>query len=126
MDEKKIPLERVIVKEILDWLKSSGYWCYKSHGNAYARTGLPDIVVIDRNGRFVGMECKRPKVGRLTLLQAKILNQINESGGFGQVVRSREDAEAALAASEAGETVKWRFVGNEKICSELVKKGPVP
>lgn len=102
MDEK-IPLESVIVKEIMAWLKKQKYrFVHKSHGSAYARTGLPDIVVIDRYGRFVGLEVKRPRVGRLTAIQARILNQINAAGGYAEVVHSVDEADLAMASSEAG------------------------
>ena len=108
--EQKIPLEKVIVGQIMAWLKEAGYkFIYKTHGSAYQTAGLPDIVVIDRNGRFVGLECKRPMVGRLTMLQASVLNKIAESGGYAAVVTSAEETRAALAASEAGATVGRRF-----------------
>ena len=101
MDEK-IPLESVIVKEIMAWLKKERYsFVHKSHGSAYARTGLPDIVVIDRYGRFVGLEVKRPSVGRLTAIQARILNKINAAGGYAAVVHSVAEVEQVMAASEA-------------------------
>lgn len=113
MTAESIPLEKTIVNQIMKWLKEiGGYaYCYKSHGSAYARAGLPDIVVIDKHGRFVGLECKRPKVGRLTVLQAKILNQIAESGGYAAVVTSVEEAMRAMVASEAGADVGRRFIG---------------
>lgn len=113
MAAESIPLEKTVVNQILKWLKEIGGYafCYKSHGSAYARAGLPDIVVIDKCGRFVGLECKRPKVGRLTILQAKILNQIAESGGYAAVVTSVEEVIQAMAASEAGAAVGRRFIG---------------
>lgn len=102
MDEK-IPLEKVIVNAIFSWLKSAGYtFIWKSHGSAYARAGLPDIVVIGKCGRFCGLECKRPKIGRLTDLQARTLNRITESGGYAAVVVSVEEAKAAMADAESG------------------------
>lgn len=106
----KIPLEKVIVSQILAWLKDAGYkFIYKTHGSAYQPAGLPDIVVIDKNGRFVGLECKRPLVGRLTALQASTLNRIAEASGYAAVVTSVEETMAALAAAEAGATVGRRF-----------------
>lgn len=109
--DKKIPLESVIVKGIMKCLKDTGYqFFYKSHGNAYARTGLPDIIVIARNGRFVGLECKRPKIGKVTALQAKILNEINDAGGYGAVVHSVEEARAIMMAAEADDIITGRFI----------------
>ncbi len=108
--EQKIPLEKVIVGQIMTWLKDAGYkFIYKTHGSAYQVAGLPDIVVIDKNGRFVGLECKRPAVGRLTMLQASVLNKIADSGGYAAVVTGVEETKAALEASEAGKVVSRRF-----------------
>ena len=107
-----IPLEKVIVNDILKWLKQSGYkFIHKTHGSAYAPAGLPDIITIDRYGRFVGLECKRPKVGRLTQLQAKVLDEINSAGGYAVVVHSVSEARDALASSEAGFDYDGRWRG---------------
>lgn len=101
--EEKIPLEKVIVDAIMKELKSDGYtFVRKSHGSAYARAGLPDIVVIGRNGRFIGLECKRPKIGRLTSLQAKTLNKISDAGGYAAVVTSVTEAMVAMHQAEHG------------------------
>lgn len=100
---EKIPLEKVIVNDIMKWLKSAGYaFVYKTHGSAYAPSGLPDLVVIDKHGRFVGLEVKRPKVGRLTDLQRRVLDQIRAAGGYSAVVCSIQDAQIAMASSEGG------------------------
>ena len=98
--KRSIPLERTITDEIMQWLKKSGYWCAKIHGAGYQTAGLPDLLALDRLGRMVGLEVKRPAVGRLTELQRRTLQQINEGGGYAVVVRSLEDAQRAMAASE--------------------------
>ena len=97
-----IPLEKTITNEIMAWLKKEGYWAVKIHGAAYQTAGLPDIIAIDRHGRFVGLEVKRPIVGKMTELQKRTLENINMGGGYAVVVRSLEDSFAAIAASEAG------------------------
>lgn len=97
-----IPLEKTITNDILGWLKKSGYWAVKIHGAAYQTAGLPDIVAIDRKGRFVGLEVKRPKIGKVTELQKRTLEYINLGGGYAVVVRSLADAQAAMKASENG------------------------
>ena len=102
MTQKKIPLERTITTEIFMWLKKSGYWAVKIHGAAYQTSGLPDIIAIDRKGRFVGLEVKRPMVGKVTDLQKKTLESINMGGGYAVVVRSLQDAQQAMEKSEAG------------------------
>lgn len=96
----KIPLERKITDDIMAWLKKEEYWAVKIHGAAYQTSGLPDIIAIDRKGRFVGLEVKRPIVGKVTALQEKTLQSINLGGGYAVVVRSVEDVQAAMESSE--------------------------
>ena len=98
-----IPLERTITDSILRWMKGAGYWAVKIHGAAYQTSGLPDIIAIDRKGRFVGLEVKRPMVGKVTDLQKKTLESINMGGGYAVVVRSVDDAKRAIFASEWAE-----------------------
>lgn len=98
----KIPLEKTITNEILSWLKKEGYWAVKIHGAAYQTAGLPDIISIDRRGRFVGLEVKRPIVGKVTELQKRTLENINLGGGYAVVVRSVEDAMEAMKNSMDG------------------------
>lgn len=102
MNMDKIPLERTITDGIMQWLKKDGYWAVKIHGAAYQTAGLPDIIAIDRRGRFVGLEVKRPIIGKVTELQKRTLENINMGGGYAVVVRGLEDAFDAMAASEAG------------------------
>ena len=97
-----IPLERTITECIMKFLKKRGYWAVKIHGAAYQTAGLPDIVAIDRKGRFVGLEVKRPQIGKVTELQRRTLENINIGGGYAVVVRSVADAQEAMDASEAG------------------------
>lgn len=98
-----IPLESKITKDIMTWLKGSGYYAVKIHGAAYQTAGLPDIVAIDGKGRLVGLEVKRPVIGKVTELQKRTLEEINLHGGYAVVVRSVEDAKAAMNASEQKE-----------------------
>ena len=103
----QIPLEKTIVNTIVAWIKNQKYpFVYKTHGSAYQRTGIPDITLIGKNGRFIGLEVKRPKLGRLTAIQALMLNAINKGGGFGAVVTSLEEAQAAILAAENSEKGK--------------------
>lgn len=95
-------MERKITDGIMRWLKGAGYWAVKIHGAAYQTAGLPDIVAMDRKGRLVGLEVKRPKLGRVTELQRRTLENINIGGGYAVVVRSAADAAKAMIESEAG------------------------
>ena len=98
-------LESAIVKQIMDMLKRKGYPAWKINGNGYQRKGLPDIITIGRNGRFIGLEVKRPKPSGYcaTALQVATIRQINAGGGFACVVRSVGAANAALWMAEDGE-----------------------
>lgn len=98
----KIPLERKITDTIMRYLKGTGYWAVKIHGAAYQTAGLPDIIAIDRKGRFVGLEVKRPVIGKVTDLQKRTLENINIGGGYAVVVRSVAEAAEAMIDSEAG------------------------
>ena len=99
----KIPLESAITKNIMLWLKANGYYAVKIHGAAYQTAGLPDIVAIDRKGRMVGLEVKRPVIGKVTQLQTRTLEEINLHGGYAVVVRSVEDVKTAMDKSEKGQ-----------------------
>lgn len=61
--------------------------------------GTPDLLVCYQ-GRFFGMEVKQPK-NYPTKIQRHRLEQIALAGGVGVVVRSVDDALAALAAYDS-------------------------
>lgn len=103
MSETKIPLERVIVGQIVERLKAEGFsFVCKTHGSAYQISGLPDLLVIGHSGRFVGLEVKRPEIGRLTAIQAATLNRINHAGGYAAVVTSADEAVQAMRSADSG------------------------
>lgn len=97
MDKTQIPLERAITDKITAWLRELGprCWFIKVHGSSYQLTGVPDIIGVF-GGRFFALEVKRPKHGRLTVLQAVVMRKIREAGGLVREVRSLEEAMAAL------------------------------
>lgn len=70
--------------------------------------GIPDVICIV-SGRFVGLEVKRPHLGRLTALQAAMLRRINQAGGYGVVVHSVEEAVAAAKAAARGESAPEEY-----------------
>jgi len=106
---KDIPLEKDIVRSIVQALKRSGYtFVFKTHGAAFQAAGMPDLITIAHSGRFVGLEVKRPGIGKVTTLQLKMLRLINKCGGYGVVVMGAEDAMAAMRAAEA-----WQDAGGQ-------------
>ena len=94
---EKIPLERAITDKILAYLRTlAPEGCfYKAYSGGMQVSGWPDIVGVYR-GRFLGLEVKRPKLGRLSVRQAMMLKKIQEAGGIGRVVYSVEDVRAVI------------------------------
>ena len=73
-------------------LKRRGAWYMKtqSGGRSGGRRGLPDLIACHR-GRFLGIETKRPRGGRVSPLQRLELEAITGAGGVSMVVRSVEE-----------------------------------
>lgn len=94
----KIPFEKHIVAAIVKALKAHGVtWIMKTHGGPYQAAGIPDILAITpRSGRLLAIEVKRPKVGRLTALQAAQIEKINGAGGVAGVATTVDEALALL------------------------------
>lgn len=83
--------ESEIVKQIKEYLKTvPNCFFWKEHGGQFGASGIPDIIICLK-GRFVAFEVKTKK-GKLTVLQAITLRQIQKAGGIAEVVRSVEDA----------------------------------
>lgn len=96
--------ETKIVKTCLAFLRRSypGFY-FKSHGGAYQRAGLPDILGTHQ-GRFIGIEIKCPgQEDTLTDLQKKTIDQINRAGGV---------AFMATSPQQIDEVLKEEFYGN--------------
>lgn len=92
------PLEKTIVAQIVRALKDEGVtWLVKTHGGPFQAAGIPDILAIaPGSGRLLGVEVKRPRVGRLTALQAAQMEKINGAGGVAGVATSAHEALALL------------------------------
>lgn len=95
--QQEIPLEKDIVKKIRAHLDKQDIWNVKIHGSAFQHIGLPDLICIV-HGRFVGLEVKRPKVGRITTLQQAMMEKIRKAGGIAEVVTSVDDVRKVLEA----------------------------
>lgn len=105
----KETLEKKVIYDICEWLENNHYFFSRinnipppgRHGGfraqpRFVRPGLPDIIVLTR-GKFVCFEAKRPLgyYGQ-TENQAKFERDLRDHGGFYWVVRSLEEAKAAL------------------------------
>jgi hypothetical protein len=78
------------------------------HRGRHVRYGLvrgsSDLILILKPlGRFLALEVKLPK-GRISVEQEQFLEVVRRFGGFGAVVRSVEDARAALDRARRGES----------------------
>lgn len=63
--------------------------------------GSPDLIGVLRNGRVIGLEVKTAR-GTPTKEQLAWLVVLRKWGGFGAIVRSVDEAMAALARAEQG------------------------
>jgi hypothetical protein len=64
--------------------------------------GSADLVGILRGGRFIALEVKTPS-GRVGRDQISWMHAVRSAGGFASVVRSVDEAMAALDRAAAGE-----------------------
>ena len=87
--------ERNLQSKILGKLnKIPQVWAVKYPGGTFGKNGTPDIL-LSVNGIFMALEVKTPK-GKESLIQQHTRNQILKSGGISKIVRSVEDAVAAV------------------------------
>lgn len=88
--------EKKVENQIKRYLDSLGAYHIKIHGSAYMPAGTPDILAcID--GRFIGIEVKKPKGGIVSPLQKLKIKQIRNAGGVGFVATSVEEVERELS-----------------------------
>lgn len=88
------PLEKMIVKQILDLLHELGYWAVKIHGGPFQTMGLPDILAMKRTPygpKVLALEVKRPG-GVPTPIQLKVLKSLGDAGAYAHVVHSVDEA----------------------------------
>lgn len=74
-------------------LRRAGAWTIVTTGVAQA--GAPDLLVCYL-GRFIALEVKADKGGRVSPQQSLMLRKIEAAGGTAQVVRSVDEALKAL------------------------------
>lgn len=96
-----VPLERVITKDIISFLRSRGAFAEKVHGDAL-QAALLDIIACYR-GVFLHLEVKRPGL-QLTKRQEYIIEKVKDAGGRAYRVESVEDVVQIL-----NEIDRWIF-----------------
>lgn len=91
-----IPLESAITADIQRYLaRVPDWWGFKVQGGGTQMRGVPDIVGCYR-GLFVAFEVKRPKVGKLSALQAHRIDQILSAKGHASVVCGVDDVKRVI------------------------------
>lgn len=77
-------------EQVLDYLKSRGAWCFTTHGGSmFQVAGLPDVIAVYK-GIFLGLELKTGNY-QATELQKQKLNNIQDAGGVGLILRDDFD-----------------------------------
>ena len=89
-------LEQDIQKDMLDFLEKNGILAIK-HNNIgiYARAGVPDILCCSNQGKFIGIEVKRPGEKPKPIQQA-FLDAINKLNGVAFSAVSVEEVKSKL------------------------------
>jgi len=82
--------EKEITYSIRNLLKQFNIFHWKIHQGLGSTPGVPDIVGILKDGRFLGIEVKTER-GVLSPHQERFLQNINDAGGIGFVARNLED-----------------------------------
>lgn len=92
-----IPLEKAYQRRIMERIREEypKAFMWKAAQGPYSTGGIPDICVVVE-GRFVGIEVKRPFLGKPTALQEKAIKQIREAGGTAVVASLPEEALEAI------------------------------
>lgn len=82
--------EKDITHQIRSVLKTFGIFHWKVWQGMGSAPGVPDIVGILKDGRFLGIEVKTDR-GRLSPHQERFIQNINDAGGIAFVARSVDD-----------------------------------
>lgn len=97
--------ESAVLAQCLGYLEAMSVFAWRNNsggakiGRSFVRFGLAgsaDILGICGDGRFLAVECKREKGGRLSEAQRSFLDRIRASGGVAVCVRSVAELADAL------------------------------
>lgn len=86
--------ENKVQKEIQEYIRSIGGYCFKVHGEIFMRAGIPDIICCIK-GRFVGIEVKDGD-NKPSELQKAHGRQIKKAKGIFGVAYNVEDVKKLL------------------------------
>lgn len=83
------------------YLRKMGAFFYKTWGNAFEPSGLPDIIGV-YDGRFFGLELKAEK-GRPSKLQLHTIESIRRAGGYARLLYPKDFEEFKKEFPRIGE-----------------------
>lgn len=77
-----LPKESHYQKKIMDWIAAEypNAFVRKISSGIYSEGGFPDVLAII-DGRYIGIEVKRPYIGEPSRLQLETIKQIKQAGG---------------------------------------------
>ena len=105
MAELEAPVEDYLVKQV----EALGGQCYKFAPPG--RVGYPDRLVVLPGGRMFFVELKRPKGGRLGVLQPQRHEELRALGVAVYVVRNRGEVDACIATEGRLVDIRLRAAG---------------
>ncbi|MDD9139167.1 VRR-NUC domain-containing protein [Fructobacillus sp. CRL 2054] len=81
--------EQRLQSQITAYLRQNDHFINKTQAGPGTDIGTPDIITIDKHGRFLGLEIKRPDgKGTVSVEQKAVGNQIKRNGGRWEVIDS--------------------------------------
>lgn len=92
--------ENIVLSQCLKYLEVLHIYHWRNNtgalkaGRRFIRFGFPgssDILGILPDGRFLAIECKREKGGRLSDVQKDFISRINSNGGVAMCVHSLDE-----------------------------------
>ena len=86
--------ETKLQKSVQKYLESKGAYCFKVHGSAYMKAGIPDIISCYK-GCFIGIECKVGK-NKMSTLQEEHRDQIVRAGGIHILAYKLDDVKTVI------------------------------
>lgn len=89
------PLETLIRKKIVAYLRSIGALVVKYHGSPYSQAGVSDLIGSLPGGRAFFIEVKRPG-NKASALQKRFLDEARNVGAVAGVVTSVDDVRRIL------------------------------
>ena len=86
--------ETKLQKKVQDYIESIGGYCFKVHGSAYMKSGIPDVIVCYK-GYFIGIECKIGK-NKMSSLQEEHRDMIVRAGGIHILAYKLDDVKQVI------------------------------